>query len=64
MRPHRCRPSGQRGDDERAFEIPDQAGDRLPAETIETPNCVVTIDGVELVEPYLDPQLVTPASAL
>jgi signal peptidase I len=34
----------------------------LPGETIEMRNCVVTIDGVELVEPYLDPQVVTPAN--
>jgi signal peptidase I len=31
----------------------------LEGETIEVRNCVVLIDGVELLEPYLDPQVVT-----
>jgi signal peptidase I len=34
----------------------------LENETIEVRNCVVLIDGVELVEPYLDPQVVTPGN--
>ena len=32
----------------------------LPGETIEIRNCVVTIDDSVLVEPYLDPEVVTP----
>lgn len=32
----------------------------LPGETIEMRNCVVFIDGRALVEPYLDPEVVTP----
>ena len=34
----------------------------LEGETIEVRNCVVLIDGVELVEPYLDPEIVTPGN--
>ena len=34
----------------------------LEGETIELRNCVVLIDGVELLEPYLDPQVVTPGN--
>lgn len=34
----------------------------LEGESIEVRNCVVLIDGVELVEPYLDPQVVTPGN--
>ena len=34
----------------------------LEGETIEVRNCVVLIDGVELLEPYLDPQVVTPGN--
>jgi signal peptidase I len=34
----------------------------LPGETIEVRNCVVTIDGKVLNEPYLDPQVVTPGN--
>jgi signal peptidase I len=32
----------------------------LPGETIEITNCVVLIDGKVLIEPYLDPTVVTP----
>jgi len=32
----------------------------LPGETLEYRNCVVYIDGKELIEPYLDPTVVTP----
>lgn len=32
----------------------------LPGETLEYRNCVVYIDGRELIEPYLDPTVVTP----
>lgn len=32
----------------------------LPGETIEYTNCVVYVDGKQLVEPYLDPEVVTP----
>lgn len=34
----------------------------LPGETVEYRSCVLYIDGRELVEPYLDPQIVTPTS--
>lgn len=34
----------------------------LPGETIEMRDCVVYIDGKELVEPYLDPNVVTPGN--
>jgi signal peptidase I len=34
----------------------------LEGETIQVRNCVVLIDGVELLEPYLDPQVVTPGN--
>lgn len=34
----------------------------LPGETIEYRNCVLYIDGKELIEPYLDPTVVTPNS--
>jgi signal peptidase I len=34
----------------------------LEGETIEYRNCVVLIDGAELVEPYLDPDIVTPGN--
>jgi signal peptidase I len=34
----------------------------LEGETIEVRNCVVLIDGMELLEPYLDPQVVTPGN--
>lgn len=34
----------------------------LPGETIAMRNCVVTIDGVVLEEPYLDPVVVTPGN--
>ncbi len=34
----------------------------LEGETLEVRNCVVLIDGVELIEPYLDPQVVTPGN--
>jgi signal peptidase I len=34
----------------------------LEGESIEVRNCVVLIDGVELVEPYLDPEVVTPGN--
>ena len=34
----------------------------LPGETIEMTNCVVTINGRVLKEPYLDPAIVTPTS--
>jgi signal peptidase I len=34
----------------------------LPGETIEMRDCVVYIDGKVLVEPYLDPQVVTPGN--
>ena len=34
----------------------------LEGETIELRNCVVLIGGVELLEPYLDPQVVTPGN--
>jgi signal peptidase I len=34
----------------------------LEGESIEVRNCVVLIDGVELLEPYLDPQVVTPGN--
>jgi signal peptidase I len=34
----------------------------LPGETIEMRNCLVTIDGVVLDEPYLDPSVVTPGN--
>ena len=34
----------------------------LPGETIEMRNCEVTIDGKQLDEPYLDPQVVTPGN--
>jgi signal peptidase I len=34
----------------------------LEGETIEYRNCVVLIDGVDLVEPYLDPDVVTPGN--
>lgn len=33
----------------------------LPGEEVAMRDCVVTIDGRELVEPYLDPEVVTPA---
>lgn len=32
----------------------------LPGETLEYRNCVIYIDGKELIEPYLDPTVVTP----
>jgi signal peptidase I len=32
----------------------------LPGETIEYRNCVLYVDGKELIEPYLDPTVVTP----
>jgi signal peptidase I len=34
----------------------------LPGETVEYKSCVLFIDGRELVEPYLDPAVVTPTS--
>jgi signal peptidase I len=34
----------------------------LPGETIAMRNCIVTIDGVVLDEPYLDPEVVTPGN--
>jgi signal peptidase I len=34
----------------------------LPGETIEMDDCVVTIDGQRLEEPYLDPTIVTPGN--
>lgn len=34
----------------------------LPGETVEYRSCVLFIDGRELVEPYLDPQIVSPTS--
>lgn len=34
----------------------------LPGETVEYRDCVLLIDGRELVEPYLDPTVVTPTS--
>jgi signal peptidase I len=34
----------------------------LEGETLEVRNCVVLIDGAELVEPYLDPDVVTPGN--
>jgi signal peptidase I len=34
----------------------------LPFETVEYRNCVLFIDGRELIEPYLDPTVVTPTS--
>lgn len=34
----------------------------LPGETVEYRNCVLYIDGRELTEPYLDPEVVTPTS--
>lgn len=33
----------------------------LPGEEVAMRDCVVTIDGLELVEPYLDPEIVTPS---
>lgn len=34
----------------------------LPGETVEYRNCVLFVDGRELIEPYLDPSVVTPTS--
>lgn len=34
----------------------------LPGESLEYRNCVLYIDGRELIEPYLDPEVVTPTS--
>ena len=34
----------------------------LPGETVEYRDCVLLIDGVVLVEPYLDPKVVTPSN--
>ncbi len=34
----------------------------LPGESLEYRNCVMFIDGRELIEPYLDPEVVTPTS--
>ena len=34
----------------------------LPGETVEYRDCVLLIDGVVLVEPYLDPEVVTPSN--
>ena len=34
----------------------------LPGETVEYRSCVLYIDGKELVEPYLDPNVVTPTN--
>jgi signal peptidase I len=34
----------------------------LAGETVEYRNCIVLIDGVELIEPYLDPEIVTPGN--
>jgi signal peptidase I len=34
----------------------------LPGETLEYRNCVLYIDGQELIEPYLDPAVVTPTN--
>ena len=34
----------------------------LEGETIEVRNCIVLIDGAELLEPYLDPEVVTPGN--
>jgi signal peptidase I len=34
----------------------------LPGESIEYRNCVLYVDGKELIEPYLDPTVVTPSS--
>jgi signal peptidase I len=34
----------------------------LPGETVEMRNCEVSIDGKDLAEPYLDPQVVTPGN--
>lgn len=34
----------------------------LPGETVEYRNCVLYVDGRELIEPYLDPAVVTPTA--